>query len=400
MVQTALVTLGRGVPRLVAPHSFAEMETLIQNKSEIAGSETQSTPVSSFNEWDPLEEIIVGRLEGATIPPGHVTVTYNVPKPVGQLVKLFGGMRYPEWMKSAAQRQLNELIRVLEGEGVKVQRPDIVDFKPRFASPDWSSRGFCIACPRDGFLVVGDEIIETPMAWRSRYFETFAYRRLFYEYFQQGARWTVAPRPQLLDSLYDYDFELPAYGQPLHYVINESEIVFDAADLVRAGKHIFYQRSNVTNQAGIEWLRRHLSKDYQLVEIESMCVDPMHIDSSVSLLAPGKVLINPEYIDVAKLPRLFRSWDIIIAPEPDPLSSSDIMARFFSMCSKWISVNVLSIDERRVIVEKTQVGLQRKLREYGFEPIPVAFANFLPFGGAFHCATLDIRRRGELQSYF
>jgi glycine amidinotransferase len=28
----------------------------------------QVSPVNSHNEWDPLEEVIVGRLEGATIP--------------------------------------------------------------------------------------------------------------------------------------------------------------------------------------------------------------------------------------------------------------------------------------------------------------------------------------------
>jgi glycine amidinotransferase len=126
----------------------------------------------------------------------------------------------------------------------------------------------------------------------------------------------------------------------------------------------------------------------------------MHIDSSVTLLAPGKILVNPEYVDVERLPKHFKSWDVIVAPEPDPMASSDVMARFFSMCSKWISLNVLSLDEKRVIVEKTQVGMMKKLREYGFEPIPVGFANYLPFGGAFHCATLDIRRRGEIQDYF
>ena len=26
------------------------------------------SPVSSYNEWDPLEEVVVGRLEGAMIP--------------------------------------------------------------------------------------------------------------------------------------------------------------------------------------------------------------------------------------------------------------------------------------------------------------------------------------------
>jgi hypothetical protein len=28
------------------------------------------------------------------------------------------------------------------------------------------------------------------------------------------------------------------------------------------------------------------------------------------------------------------------------------------------------------------------------------FSSYLPFGGSFHCATLDIRRRGWLQNYF
>lgn len=376
------------------------MEVMSRQEETRDEARPVACPVNSYNEWDPLEEVIVGRLDGATIPPGHITVTYNVPRAVAQLVKIFGGMRYPRWMRRAAERQLDEFIHVLEAEGVRVRRPEALDFKRKFSTPDWRSRGFCIACPRDGFLVIGDEIIETPMAWRSRYFEAFAYRSLFKEYFRAGARWSAAPRPQLLDELYDYDFRLPAPGEPLRYVINDTEPVFDAADFIRAGRHIFYQKSNVTNDLGVEWLRRHLGDRYELVEIESRCPDPMHIDSSVTLLAPGKVLVNPEYIDVNRLPKHFKNWDVIIAPEPDPLASSDVMARFFSMCSKWISLNVLSLDERRVIVEKTQTGMMRKLREHGFEPIPVAFANYLPFGGAFHCATLDIRRRGKLEDYF
>jgi glycine amidinotransferase len=357
-------------------------------------------PVSTYNEWDPLEEVIVGRLEGATIPPGHVTVTYNVPKAVQPLVKFFGGMRYPKWMINAAQRHLDEFIRILEAEGVNVRRPDVLNFSKRVSTPFWSSRGFCIACPRDGYLVVGDEIIETPMAWRSRYFETYAYRSLFQEYFAQGARWTVAPRPMLLDSLFDYNYKMPKHGEPMRYVVNESEAVFDAADFLRCGKDIVYQKSNVTNEAGVEWLRRHLDGRYTLHEIPSLCLDPMHIDSSVTLLAPGKILINPEYVDVKQLPPIFRSWDVIVAPEPDPMSSSDTLGKFFSMCSKWISLNVLSLDEKRVIVEQRQVSMIKKLKEHGFECVPCPFVNYLPFGGAFHCATLDIRRRGELQSYF
>jgi glycine amidinotransferase len=47
-----------------------------------------------------------------------------------------------------------------------------------------------------------------------------------------------------------------------------------------------------------------------------------------------------------------------------------------------------------------QESLIKKLKDWGFTPIPCSFANYAPFGGSFHCATLDVRRRGELQSYF
>lgn len=59
------------------------------------------------------------------------------------------------------------------------------------------------AMPRDILMVVGDEIIEAPMAWRSRFFEYRAYRPLLKEYFKQGAKWTTAPKPLMSDDLYD-----------------------------------------------------------------------------------------------------------------------------------------------------------------------------------------------------
>jgi len=57
--------------------------------------------------------------------------------------------------------------------------------------------------PRDILLVIGNEIIESPMAWRSRFFEYRAYRPLIKEYFRQGAKWTTAPKPLMSDELYD-----------------------------------------------------------------------------------------------------------------------------------------------------------------------------------------------------
>lgn len=52
-------------------------------------------------------------------------------------------------------------------------------------------------------MVVGNEIIEAPMAWRARFFEYRAYRPLIKEYFRKGAKWTTAPKPTMSDELYD-----------------------------------------------------------------------------------------------------------------------------------------------------------------------------------------------------
>jgi glycine amidinotransferase len=354
-------------------------------------------PVNSHNEWDPLEEVIVGRPEGATVPGYHAAISFSLPSWAAGVYRILGGRRYPGFLVRRARKAVDEFIHILEAEGVTVRRPDVTDFSRRYRTPRWASRGFAAACPRDSVLVVGDEIIETPMAWRSRYFETFPYRSLFKEYFRQGARWTAAPRPELPDELYDQAFTLPGEGEPLRYVINEFEPVFDAADFVRCGRDLFVTRSNVTNRSGIEWLRRHLGDGYRIHEVETRCRQPMHIDTTLVPLAPGKVLVNPEYLDPSRLPAVFRTWDVLVAPEPDHLPGCRSK---FSIVSRWISMNVLMLDERRVVVERSQVSMIQALKGWGFEPIACSFTAYGPFGGAFHCATLDVRRRGELRSYF
>ncbi|WP_199549482.1 amidinotransferase [Streptomyces sp. N35] len=353
--------------------------------------------MSSHNEWDPLEEIVVGRLDGATIPTDHPVVTCNVPSWAGRLQGLAAGLRYPRRLIGPAQDELDGFVELLESLGITVRRPEPVDHKRRFATPDWSARGFCNTCPRDSLLVIGDEIIETPMAWPCRYFETHSYRALLKDYFRRGARWTSAPKPQLTDELFEPDFSTPGEDEPMRYILTEFEPVFDAADFVRAGRDLFVTRSNVTNRTGIEWLRRHLGPGYRIHEIDSSCRTPMHIDTTFMPLAPGKVLINPAYVDPDRLPEGLRSWDVLVAPEPDPID--DRLLKITSMCGQWLSMNVLMVDEKRVIAERHHTGMLRALERWGFEPIPCDLLHYAPFGGSFHCATLDVRRRGTLESY-
>lgn len=49
---------------------------------------------------------------------------------------------------------------------------------------------------------IGNEIIEAPMAWRSRFFEYRPFRSLVKDYFLKGGKWTAAPKPEMSDALY------------------------------------------------------------------------------------------------------------------------------------------------------------------------------------------------------
>jgi len=355
---------------------------------------TASCPVNSHTEWDLLEEVIIGSPENAVasfgVPSDRYVYSEEEVADIEKHLKLY--QPYPTEIIKAARGALQRFIHILEAEGVTVRRVDDVEYSKESATPDWEGvKGFCAANPRDPFIIIGDQIIEAPMCSRSRFFEARAYRRLFNEYSRLGARWVSAPKPLLKDELYNPHFENS--DSPTPYVLHDLEPVFDAADLVRCGRDLIGQLSHVTNKRGIDWLRRHLGDDYTIHLIQSLDPKPSHIDTTLMPLAPGKVLVNPTFTDVAKLPEFFKNWEVLIAPEPVPFKTRP------RLMSNWISINTLMLDEERIVVEERQEPLIRALKEWGFKPITCAFEDYYPFIGGFHCATLDVRRQGELRSY-
>ncbi|KFA91731.1 amidinotransferase [Archangium violaceum] len=355
---------------------------------------SRSLPVvNAFTEWDLLEEVIVGVVDNATFPEWHISLKATVPDNMWDLFQRNAGRPFPPERIAAAKKDLEELVHILEAEGVTVRRPEALDFRRPIVTPHFaSSGGLYAAMPRDVLLVVGDEVIESPMAWRSRYFEPLAYRALIKEYFRAGARWTAAPKPELKDELYVHDFVDPTEDEPPRYVITDTEPTFDAADFIKFGRDLVVQKSNVTNEFGIRWLQRHLEGRFRVHVVEPRDTHPMHIDATIMPLAPGKLLVNPHRFP--KVPSLFRGWDILEAPTPSIPDGHPLY-----MTSKWINMNLLSLDEKRVVVERSDEPMISALRRWGFTPIPCNFRNFNTFGGSFHCATVDVRRRGDAVSY-
>ena len=149
-------------------------------------------------------------------PSGHPVVTCDIPRPdraahaAGRRLSLSGLLVEPAQPSSMASSGCcTRWASWSRGRNRSISK--------KFGTPEWSSRGFCNSCPRDSMLVIGDEIIETPMAWPCRYFETFSYRPLLKDYFRRGARWSAAPKPQLVDALYDRDYRIPEKGEPISY---------------------------------------------------------------------------------------------------------------------------------------------------------------------------------------
>ena len=180
---------------------------------------------------------------------------------------------------------------------MKVRRPEVTpgDFSQSYETPDFKcSNGLYAAMPRDILIVVGNEIIEAPMAWRSRFFEYRPFRKLIKEYFHQGAKWTAAPKPHMSDELYLTEEEYNADGSEFQAVTTEFEPIFDAAEFTRIGKDIFVQRSQVTNNFGIEWMRRHLGPEYNIHVLDFQDKNAMHIDGTFIPLGPVKLLVNPK----------------------------------------------------------------------------------------------------------
>ena len=71
-----------------------------------------------------------------------------------------------------------------------------------------------------------------------------------------------------------------------------------------------------------------------------------------------------------------------------------------SMCSPWVGMNFLSLDQKHILVDERQTKLIKLLESYKFEVIKVRLRHMYTQGGGIHCATLDTVRDSKLESYF
>ena len=302
--------------------------------------------ISSYNEWSPLKKIIVGSATDANWPAtdpvfskeSEKTTWKETPVPRGPV---------PQSIIDEANEDLDVLATTLMSLGVEVLRPDPLNFQVH--------DGMYNYCPRDRLLVYGDTIVDPAMMYPCRDMELQCY--------------------------HDIVDQSPKY---LHMPRNEG-MVMDAANVLRLGNKMLFLESASGNRAAYNWL----CDQFPTVQIE-LCnfYAGVHIDSTIVALREGLVMLNASRVRFDSVPRVFDGWHKIWV--------SDVVAQDFYQypyASKWIGMNMLTVDPHTVIVDHAQTALIKTLQSYQFEVIPLQMRHSRTLGGGFHCVTLDLHRQ-------
>ncbi len=361
----------------------------------------------SFDEWTRLREVVVGRADHYTEHDVDTSWSLfyfeNVAPVLGDTGR--GLLPIPGQLVDELNEDIAGLADALAGCGVRVLRPAAPGKGVDIASPLWTARATPPLNVRDQTIILGTTIVETAPHVRSRIFENDSLKPIFSRYYTGGSNWLAMPRPALardsLDDAYfrrqgcdvsratDGDTTLGIDGLGL-------EMVFDGAQCVRLGRDVLVNVANHNHELALRWLILNFP-DLRFHRLDSMADN--HIDSIVVPLRPGLMLLrSPKFLPY--LPAAMRSWEAIYPPdaagaEPDYSDFGFVIPT----ASRYIDINVLSVDENTVVVNALYPELVRLLEQRGFTVVPVRHRHRRLFAGGFHCFTLDSVRDGGRHDY-
>lgn len=301
--------------------------------------------INSFNEWDSLKRVVVGSATHANWPvndkvfrqEAENSLWTETPAPSGPV---------PQWIIDETEEDLSELCKTLTNLGVEVVRPDWMNFQ--------AHDGLYNYCPRDRFLVYGNTMVDPAMMYPCRDMEYQCYMDV-----------------------------LPDAAHVYHMPRNQG-MTLDAANVLRLNDKMLMLESASGNRAAYDWMCEKFPK----VEIE-LCnfYSGVHIDSTVVALREGLVLLNGSRVNEDNCPKVFRDWEKIFVDQVEPQDFYQ-----YPYASKWIALNMLSVDPTTVICDSKQTSLHRTLEKRGFTVIPLTLRHSRTLGGGFHCVTLDLLR--------
>jgi N-dimethylarginine dimethylaminohydrolase len=299
--------------------------------------------ISVTNEYDTLKSVIVGSVDNMEWPTDDLEFNKGIDRSTYPATLTRG--RLPQSVNFESTEDLERLVSILEARSIKVFRPDT-------RLPHWAYSA------RDIILTVGDMVVQCPTPFTSRANELTMYP------FLKEANVVEAPRP-----------------------IEQDDPSFDAANVLKCGDKLIYSLSHSANEAGADWLQSIVGNQFEVIKWQVVDHDITHIDSTLLTLNKNTVIVNASRVKERDLPKFMEDYKKIWIED---VASRDFHE--FPYASKWIGMNVLSLDPETVLVDEIQIGIKEKLEANGFKVITTPMRHSRTLGGGFHCVTNDLER--------
>lgn len=112
-----------------------------------------NTYIGSRNEWDPLEEDVIGRIDNTQIPRPAVDL-HTIEYVDREFESQIPSGPFSSEVIALTRDDLEKLCATLTSLGISVRRPDVTSHAKEFGTTEWKTDGFYNYCPRDVLLAI------------------------------------------------------------------------------------------------------------------------------------------------------------------------------------------------------------------------------------------------------
>jgi hypothetical protein len=345
-----------------------------------------SALVQSYTSWQPLEEVIVGRVHT----PEYFDFIENADtrNQLGQLL-------------SETNEDLDNLQRIIEQYGAVVRRPDLPNIeqfrKQQMQNPDGAP--LPPLTPRDWQITMGEKLL--------RIIDVEETNGICEYYESQQPGCVISPHKNSYDE---------------NHVMTNAV----ASCIVRVGTDVFFDDSEWLTDAQMHWVRDNvLDSRYRIQRAKTNG----HGDAVFAILKPGVILSSMHDGDI-NYRESFPGWEVCKVWDPSIWAAMEVgkfkyetfngrwyvqgtesngeFATFVdTYLKKWtgfvqetvFDVNCLVLDEQHVIFSSYNKQVFDFCKQHHIEPIICELRHKYFFDGGISCCTQDIRRRGSLETY-
>ena len=335
--------------------------------------------VQTKNEYGRLKSVILGRANNANWPKDDLF--FNRMESLSTFPKKIQRGPVAQTVIDEANNDLLYMKDVLEDHNVKVYRPEIVNYRRSETFYGSVVQGMHSYSARDLLLSIGNMVIECPTPFTSRNAEFQAFDIIKQEAMKNGCRWIAAPRARMEPK------ECVIKSMPSRIALTEKYPIFDAANILKFNDKLLYLVSSTANIAGAKWLQSVVGTEFEVI-VWNKVYTHAHIDSTLISLNDDTILINASRVkNIDKLPKFLRGHKKLWVHDCIPGPYYEV-----PYSSKWIGMNLLSLDHETVMIDPIQKDLISQLTNEGFRCLKVPLRHSRTLGGGHHCVTCDLER--------